>query len=96
MEGGTLLGVLADGELQYLYKRCTFVFAFSLGFSRHSHAASLFTDGEQKNGCIVTYLIHLKQMLAPFTDVTATDCWAQNGSPYGRAFVTFKRRRFTN
>ena len=32
----------------------------------------------------------------PVYDVTATDCWAQNGSPYGRAFATFKRRRFTN
>ena len=23
-------------------------------------------------------------------DVTATSCWAQNGSPYGPAFVPFK------
>ena len=40
----------------------------------------------------MTYLIDMKHMLATF--MTSLLRWTQNGSPYGRAFPTFKRRNF--
>ena len=67
-------------------------FSLNLNSLRRSHVDSLFTDEEQKKGCLVTYFILLPHIpclfIASLTDYTLLSTKWKNSRP---CFVIFKR-----